>query len=352
MSHRPADLGVLRGLTACTDRQGFFTVLAIDHPAAFILPPASPGDEGARDDHAEAIAIKAALAAAVAPRASAVLVDPDLGLPACVATGLLPGDVGMMLCIEGDEYQRKPDAHRLVDVRAGWSVSKLRRAGGDVLKLLWRYRHDVPEAEAQQRVVRELAEQCAEESLPFIVEPIWVQLEGEELADPAVQEARTRGIVDYARLAQDLGADVVKTEFPGRVDTDADQQRAAEACAELDSSLDVPWLLLSAGVKYDAFKVQTEIVARAGASGFIGGRAIWDAVVAPDEETRRRGVETAVRRFDELVSIVHEHGRPWRVTATAEQAARDYPPAWYADEAENHDTENHDPGIHDTGEQT
>ncbi len=323
----PADLGVLRGLTACTDRAGFFTVLAIDHPTALILPP---GPEG-RDDHAEAIAIKTRLAEAMTPYASAVLVDPDLGLPACVGTGALPGNVGLMLCIEGEEYQRLPDAHRTSDVRAGWSPRKVRQAGGDALKLLWRYRHDVPEAAVHRAFVRELGERCRAESLPYIVEPIWVPLPGESLDDPAVRTSRVRGIVDYAGVAQELGADVIKTEFPGWVDSDQARDDAAQACAELDAALDVPWLLLSAGVTYDAFRVQTEIVAKAGASGFIGGRAIWDGVVTPDPAAREHGIQIAVDRLAELTAIVHDHGRPWLPRRSAEAAASAYPAGWYQD---------------------
>jgi tagatose 1,6-diphosphate aldolase len=123
---------------------------------------------------------------------------------------------------------------------------------------------------------------------------------------------------------------VVKTEFPGRVDTEAGRAAAAAACEELDATLDVPWLLLSAGVGYDAFKVQTDIASRAGASGFIGGRAIWDAVVTPDAAARSAGVQTAVRRLAELTAVVHEHGRPWRHLQPADRAAGAYPGGWYA----------------------
>ncbi len=318
------DLGVRRGLAGCADRDGFFTVLAIDHPAAMIVPPDTT------DVHAAAVAIKTQLARAVAPYASAVLVDPDLGLPACVATGALPGDVGLMLCIEGEEYQREPDAHRTSDIRPGWSVAQIRRAGGDAVKLLWRYRHEVAEADAHRAFVRDLAEQCRAESLPFVVEPIWVPMPGESLDDPQVRARRVRGVVDYARLSQDLGADVVKTEFPGWVGAESAEADAARACAELDAGLDVPWLLLSAGVTYDAFRIQTEIAARAGASGFIAGRALWDAAVTPDPQRRDAGVATAVARFTELRAVVAEHGRPWRPQVPADRVAEQYPPAWYA----------------------
>lgn len=111
-------------------------------------------------------------------------------------------------------------------------------------------------------------------SLPLIVEPIWVPLEGEDLNDPGVRAKRVRGVVDAAVLAQNLGADLVKTEFPGWVDTDQQRDVGFAACAEIDAGLELPWLLLSAGVSFDQFMVQTEIAAKAGSAGFIASRAV------------------------------------------------------------------------------
>ena len=54
-------------------------------------------------------------------------------------------------------------------------------------------------------------------------------------------------------------------------------------------------------------------------------------MVTPDPEARAQGIATAVERLAELSAIVHQHGRPWRVTSTAEAAAAAYPEAWYAD---------------------
>lgn len=168
-------------------------------------------------------------------------------------------------------------------------------------------------------------------SLPLIVEPIWVPLAGEDLTDPAVRARRVRGVVDYAILAYELGADLVKTEFPGWVGTDLERETGAAACAEIDAGLDVPWLVLSAGVTYDQFMVQTEIAAKAGSAGFIAGRAVWDVAATEDAQDRERGIAVALERLARLCAVVHAHGRPWRIAGDADTALKGFPPGWYSD---------------------
>lgn len=325
------DLGKLRSLASCADSDGFFTVLAVDHPASFILGRKDPAVADDPDSIAAAVAAKWQLTRALAPHASALLTDPDLGLAAALATGALPGRTGLILCAETEAYQSVADAHTLTQLRPGWDARKIRLAGGDGLKLLWRYRDEVPEAAAHRDLVRRVADECAAVSLPLIVEPIWVLLEGEDLNDPEVRAKRVRGVVDAAVLAQDLGADLVKTEFPGWVDTDQQREVGSAACAEIDAGLDVPWLLLSAGVTYDQFMVQTEIAAKAGSVGFIAGRAVWDAAAAEDALVRESGIAVAVARLARLSAVVHAHGRPWRLAGDADTALEGYPPGWYSD---------------------
>lgn len=68
------------------------------------------------------------------------------------------------------------------------------------------------------------------------------------------------------------------------------------------------WLLLSAGVTYDEFMVQTEIAAKAGSAGFIAGRAVWDAVAAEEAPVREKGIGVRGRS----TGPAHRRGaRPW-----------------------------------------
>ena len=90
------------------------------------------------------------------------------------------------------------------------------------------------------------------------------------------------------------------------------------------------WLLLSAGVTYDKFMVQTEIAAKAGSAGFIAGRAVWDAAAAEEAPVREKGIGVAADRLARLTAVVHAHGRPWGLAADADAALDGYPTGWYS----------------------
>ena len=74
-------------------------------------------------------------------------------------------------------------------------------------------------------------------------------------------------------------------------------------------------MLLSAGVNFEIFKKQLEIACRAGASGFVAGRAIWKEAATLGKKERIDFLKyTSAKRAEELVAIVHEYAVPWRKT--------------------------------------
>ncbi|MEL7234671.1 MAG: hypothetical protein AAGK74_09245, partial [Chloroflexota bacterium] len=131
-----------------------------------------------------------------------------------------------------------------------------------------------------------------------------------------------------ARRTAALGADVLKMEFPIDVTAEPDQQVWADACAELTDTVDVPWVLLSAGVTFEQFVQQLEISCKAGASGYIAGRAVWgDGAKLPTAEARKAWLQTVgVERIQRLSDIAAEHGTPW----TESYALPDIGTNWYA----------------------
>jgi tagatose-1,6-bisphosphate aldolase len=133
-----------------------------------------------------------------------------------------------------------------------------------------------------------------------------------------VAAARIREIVASATRFAALGVDVMKMEFPGSTATLEDRAAAADACAELDDSIEVPWVLLSAGVGFEGFIEQLRIAAAAGASGFMAGRA-----------ARRAGAKTACERLDVLGEIVAASGRPVRTTLSLAQTMDSLGPDWH-----------------------
>jgi tagatose 1,6-diphosphate aldolase len=114
------------------------------------------------------------------------------------------------------------------------------------------------------------------------------------------------------------------------VDTEAGRETARAACAELDANVDVPWVILSAGVGYADFATQVEISCRAGASGYLAGRSIWrDAVSTHDADRREAAVAEARDRLEKLNRITRQYGRPYHPTQPLDDVIKALPPEWY-----------------------
>jgi len=92
-------------------------------------------------------------------------------------------------------------------------------------------------------------------------------------------------------------------------------------------------VLLSAGVTFEEFARQVKIACKAGASGFLGGRAVWqEAMAIADGAERRRWLETkAAERMRRLTDIAGGYGRPWwQKWASSPAELVDVKDGWYA----------------------
>ena len=112
-------------------------------------------------------------------------------------------------------------------------------------------------------------------------------------------------VIETARQVTALPIDVLKAEFPADNKIERDEKKLLELCQELDQSSRLPWVLLSAGVDFDSFKKQVEIACKAGASGFLAGRALWQEGVQtrPREERLNFFQNTAAPRLKKLAEI-------------------------------------------------
>jgi tagatose 1,6-diphosphate aldolase len=312
-------IGKLRGLQQIADDAGIFAMCAMDHRGSMqrMINPENPGAVS----YATLVAYKRELCAALAPASTAVLLDPLYGAAQVIASGALPRDVGLLVSLEATGYTGEKGA-RLTELLSGWGAEKVKRMGASAAKLLVYYHPDLLEVAARQRdVVRRVVEDCARADLPCLVEPVAYPIgDGDE--DPSEFARRKPGVVvETARQITALGVDVLKAEFPA--DTSAtlstslryeqDESRLLAYCQQLDAASQVPWVLLSAGVTFDEFARQVEIACKAGASGFLAGRAVWqEAMMIADGTERCRWLETVgAERMRRLADIAGEHGRPW-----------------------------------------
>jgi len=71
---------------------------------------------------------------------------------------------------------------------------------------------------------------------------------------------------------------------------------------------------------FNSFRKQVEIACKAGASGFLAGRALWQegAQIRSREERMAFFTSTAAPRLKELAEIADAYGRPWYHKLSAE----------------------------------
>lgn len=326
---RPSSLGLHRRLSRICDASGHIRTMAIDHPENYLKLFDADLDAVSFEEVVES---KLDMIRVLARHATSVLVDPVWSFGQAVATGAVPGDVGIISGIE-DLYYR-PDSAVGFDtelrLRPGWDPALLATLGADAAKLVVFHREDQDEAVVAQQhaVVAEAAAQCHAHQLPLVVEPLWFPVGDEDTSDPAVRAVRRSSVLASAHSFRAAGADIMKVEFPV-LDLD-DLDAAHEACAALDEAVDGPWVLLSAGVTYEGFRTQLDVAADHGCSGFMAGRAIWgDAVGRMDADARRAGADLAARRLDELASVLEGRGAPAYVPLEQAEVAGVVGPEWY-----------------------
>jgi tagatose 1,6-diphosphate aldolase len=128
-------------------------------------------------------------------------------------------------------------------------------------------------------------------------------------------------VIETARQITALPIDVLKAEFPANIRVEQNEGKLLRLCQQLNQASRLPWVLLSAGVDFDSFRKQVTIACKAGASGFLAGRALWQegAQIRSRKERMSFFRNTAASRLKELVEIADSYGRPWHSKLGAEQ---------------------------------
>ena len=172
-----------------------------------------------------------------------------------------------------------------------WSVEKIKRAGGDGVKVLAWYRPDAePEVIAhQQRYVEEIGKECERWDIPLVLELLvypfpksdrhttdYIESPEKmpELVIESVREfAKPKYLVDLFKLESPLPG----ATLPAR-DGSAAQLAAQgwfDQMGKICEDAGIPWVMLSAGVTPPQFLRVMEYAYAAGAHGFLAGRAVW-----------------------------------------------------------------------------
>lgn len=313
-------LGKFRHLSRCATPEGHFVILAIDHRAN--LRDALNKHASTLLTDAQFVNFKNSVIQYLSNDVSGVLTDPDYGIGVgIVTTNVQPGQ-GLIAPLEVTNYDVHP-SRREVEFIPDWSVLKIKKVGGDGVKLLLYYHPEAANADRQRSIVRRIVDECGEEDVPFFLEPITYSL------DPAATLLNADLLqitVEMAKTFSDLGVDVLKLQFPVDAAQSRDEAEWRAACDQVSAASAVPWALLSAGVDFPTFQLQTRIACESGASGVIVGRAVWNEAVTLEPQDLFSFLMTTGRsRVRRLHDICSQSATEW----TAKVDPPDTLPGWY-----------------------
>ncbi|MCA1595283.1 MAG: tagatose 1,6-diphosphate aldolase [Chloroflexi bacterium] len=290
--------GKLRNLMCLSSEDGQFFMLAIDQRGSLQKSlQTTTGKDPSFDDMAEC---KQIITDRLAHLGTAVLTDPIYGLARSMT--LIPREVGILVAYEHSGASKHgPSGRELrTSLVEGWSVQLISRAGANAVKLLIQYNPDASAEtlDHQQSVVRKVGQECAQESMPFLLELTGYPLDSDDADTP--EYARQKPEI-VARSAAEFSkpeylVDILKLEFPANLKytneyaanavLDGKQRQpvysvrdVAGFCRAVNDASSLPWVILSAAVNIEEFLINVEMACAAGASGFLCGRAIWkDAI--------------------------------------------------------------------------
>ena len=309
--------GKLWGMRRLADAAGRWKMIAIDQRTPLMQPIAQKRGttEASYDDVA---AVKSAVTRHLSPHASAMLLDPNFAYPGCA--GEMPPSAGLCISLEHHVTQETPQG-RLSTTIPSWSVQQIRRIGGDAVKLLVWYRPDAQAAvrEHQQAFVRRIGEECREHDIVLLLELLIYPLPGD--ASGFVAANRTRLVLDSMRdfAGLEFGVDIYKLEPPAALHQVPDPvggqaSPVQHAYDELGALTTRPWVLLSAGAGPADFQRSLTYAYRAGASGYLCGRAIWHSAFEhfPDLSAMEHSLASeSVRYVHAINGLTDRLATPW-----------------------------------------
>jgi tagatose 1,6-diphosphate aldolase len=282
--------GKIKRLKALANEKGVIAAAAMDQRGSLQKAIASAkGVEQSAVSTQEMEEFKVAVSKVLTPHASAILLDPEFGLP---AAGARDKNCGLLLAYEKSGYDNTQPG-RLPDLLPDVSAKRIVDMGGDAVKILLYYTpNDKPEInEIKHAFVERIGAECETHQIPFFLEFIAYDATGEHneksLGFAKMKPELVIGSMREFSKPQYL-VDVLKVEVPiNAIYTEGSKAFKGEKAYSMDEAMkyfreasDVatkPFIYLSAGVDNDVFVEQLNMASEAGTdfSGILCGRATW-----------------------------------------------------------------------------
>lgn len=313
-------------LKQLSNEQDVIAALAIDQRGSLhkMIAAATPGE-------ASATAIteyKKIVSEELTKYASAILLDPEFGLPAAHARA---ANAGLLLSYEKTGYDAS-EPGRFPDLIENQSALRIAEEGGDAVKFLLYY--DVDEGDQVNDRKRAFVERVGAEAkangLPFFLELVTYAADLESVADAAYAKVKPHKVIETTREFSDprYNVSVLKVEVPVNqqfvegfaIDENVvySQAEAAGYYKQQAEATDLPFIFLSAGVSNELFLAELKFAKEAGSTfnGVLCGRATWKNGVVPfakdGEAAGKQWLQTEGKaNIERLNAVLADTATPW-----------------------------------------
>ena len=277
--------GKLAGLKAVSNERGVIAAAAMDQRGS--LQKSLAKEKGSEVNDAMMEEFKSLVTEVLTPHASAILLDPEWGLPASKRRAR---NAGLLLAYEKTGYD-KTGPGRLPDLLDHWSVRRLKEAGADCIKILLYYTPFDPKDinDRKHAWVERLGDECRANDIPFFLEFVAYE-EGVDEKGFEFAKKKPQAVIGSMReFTKDrYGLDVMKVEVPVNLkfvegakaysgQKAYSKQEAMKFFRDAASVATKPFIYLSAGVSNAEFTEALELAAESGVkfNGVLCGRATW-----------------------------------------------------------------------------
>ena len=318
--------GKLAGLKAVSNERGVIAAAAMDQRGS--LQKSLAKERGAAATGHDLEVFKTLVTEVLTRYASAILLDPEYGLPASKHRN----GKGLLLAYEKTGYDSNT-AGRLPDLLDLWSVRRLKEAGADCIKILLYYTPFEKPAinDLKHAWIERIGDECLAHDIPFFLEFVGYDAEGGD--EKTVEYARRKPSIVAGAMQEfsksRYGVDVLKVEVPIQMEfvagtkaykgeTAYTREEAMQLFRDQAQCTEKPYIYLSAGVSNPVFIETLELAGESGAvfNGVLCGRATWkDGIpifAKQGEGAFRQWLETTGVENITRVNEALKAATPWR----------------------------------------
>ena len=326
--------GKLAGLKRVSTDRGVIAAAAMDQRGS--LQKSLAKEKGGDITDAMMEEFKSLVTEILTPHASAILLDPEWGLPASKRRAK---NAGLLLAYEKTGYD-KTGPGRLGDLLDHWSARRLKEAGADCVKILLYYTPFDPKQVNDQKHawIERIGDECRANDVPFFLEFVGYEEGADEKGLEYAKKKPQIVTESMKEFTKDrYGVDVLKVEVPVNMKfVEGTKSFAGHKAYSKKEAIDLfhkaasvatkPFIYLSAGVSNAEFSETLELAGESGVkfNGVLCGRATWKEGIPvyakQGADAFRKWLETEGVKNIENVNSKLKAATPWYSIYEAEPA--------------------------------